>query len=71
MAAPPTRNPDASPVTTHAAEIVAIRHYGGVRTARVMCTYCGRTHLHRHPVGDTALHDAHCGQGTYRLGTPP
>jgi len=52
-----------------AAEIIAERTYGGLRTARVMCVYCGQTHLHPWPTGRTHPYTAHCGQGTYTIGT--
>jgi hypothetical protein len=54
-----------------AAEIIAERRYGGLRTARVFCPYCQSTHLHPWPCGDTTSlpYTAHCGQGAYTIGT--
>jgi hypothetical protein len=54
-------------MTAPTAEIIGVRHYGGIRTARIMCPYCARTHLHRHPLGDSGVHTAHCGLGHYRI----
>ncbi len=52
------------------AEVIAERRYGGLRTARVMCVYCGHTHLHPWPTGDnTHPYTAHCGQGSYTIAT--
>jgi len=46
-----------------AAEIIAERVYGGLRTARILCPNpaCGRTHLHRWTPGDTTTHVGPCG----------
>jgi hypothetical protein len=52
-----------------AAEVIAERRYGGLRTARVMCPYCQRTHLHPWPTEPTSPYAGHCGQGTYTIGT--
>lgn len=46
-----------------AAEIIAERSYGGQRTARILCPFCGRTHLHLWPTDTTTPHAAHCGGG--------
>ncbi len=51
-----------------AAELIAERCYGGRHTARILCPYCGRTHLHPWRA-DTSPHMAGCGQGLYTLGT--
>ena len=52
-----------------AAEVIAERVYGGQRTARVMCPWCGRTHLHLWPADASTTYTGHCGQGTYTIGT--
>jgi len=51
------------------AEVIGEHIYGGLRTARVMCGFCGRTHLHRWPTSDTP-YTAHCGRGQYTIATP-
>jgi len=53
------------------AEVIGERTYGGLRTARILCPYCERTHLHPWPAGaTTAPYSAHCGRGAYTIGTP-
>jgi hypothetical protein len=56
---------------TPAAEIIAERTYGGLRTARVLCTFCGRTHLHPYPADTSTAVAAHCGGGLYTIGGQP
>ena len=53
-----------------AAEVIAERRYGGLRTARILCPFCGRTHLHPWPSHTSSPYTAHCGQGVYTLSTP-
>ena len=53
-----------------AAEIIAERTYGGQPTARVLCPWCGRTHLHLYRGDATIPTVAHCGDGIYTIGTP-
>ena len=53
-----------------AAEIIAERCYGGRRTARILCPYCGRTHLHPWPADTTTLYTGHCERGSYTIGSP-
>jgi hypothetical protein len=52
-----------------AAELIAERFYGGIRTARVICPFCGRTHLHPWPADAATPHVAHCNRGLYTIGT--
>ncbi len=49
------------------AEVIAERRYGGIPTIRVLCVFCGRTHLHRDPADSTVVLMAPCG-GTYTAG---
>jgi hypothetical protein len=49
------------------AEVIAERTYGGQRTARILCPYCGRTHLHLMPADAATVVVAHCG-GLYTIG---
>jgi hypothetical protein len=51
------------------AELIAERTYGGRHTARILCPYCGRTHLHLWPADATTPHVAHCDRGSYTIGT--
>jgi hypothetical protein len=50
-----------------AAELIAERSYGGQPTARILCPYCGRTHLHLWPTDPTTPIVGHCG-GVYTIG---
>jgi hypothetical protein len=50
------------------AEVIAERTYGGQHTARVLCPFCGRTHLHLQPADATTVLVAHCERGTYTIG---
>jgi hypothetical protein len=50
------------------AELIAERAYGGRHTARVLCPYCGRTHLHLWPADAATALVAHCGAGSYTIG---
>jgi hypothetical protein len=51
------------------AEVIGNRRYGGRYTARVLCPFCDRTHLHLWPAdADTPL-AAHCERGNYTIGT--
>lgn len=43
-----------------ATELIAERTYGGRHTARILCPYCGRTHLHLWPADATTVLVAHC-----------
>jgi hypothetical protein len=58
-----------NPASIPAAEVIAERTYGGRHTARIMCLYCGRTHLHLWPADTHTAVAAHCGGGLYTIGT--
>ncbi|WP_156744894.1 hypothetical protein [Mycobacterium sp. E2238] len=50
------------------AEVIAQRTYGGRRTVRILCPYCGRTHLHPQPADPAAPQTARCDRGIYTIG---
>jgi hypothetical protein len=52
-----------------AAELIAERFYSHRHTARILCPYCGRTHLHLWPTDVVDPLIAHCGGGLYVIGT--
>jgi hypothetical protein len=49
------------------AEVIAERTYGGRHTARVLCPFCSRTHLHLWPTDASTPLAAPCG-AVYTLG---
>jgi hypothetical protein len=51
-----------------AAELIGERTYGGRCAGRVMCPYCGRTHLHLWPADASTVVVAHCERGHYTIG---
>jgi hypothetical protein len=50
------------------AEVIAERTYGGRHTARVLCPFCDRTHLHLWPADKSTMLVAHCERGSYTIG---
>lgn len=55
-----------------AAEVIGEHVNAGIRIARILCPYCGQSHLHRWPPGDTGPHAAPCGLGRhYTIGGQP
>lgn len=51
------------------AEVIAERVFGGRHTARVLCPFCSRTHLHLMPADTTTVLVAHCERGSYTIAT--
>jgi hypothetical protein len=49
-----------------AAEVIAEHARGGIRTTRILCPWCGRTHQHIRPT-DGGTYAAPCGYGEYSI----
>jgi hypothetical protein len=49
------------------AEVIARHNLHGLRAVRILCPYCGRTHMHPAEPGP---HEALCHRGTYTITSP-